>query len=267
MLGVFSRSHEAITSVPPLQIMTAIPTPRKCLCTTQDGSRSSDWANLGRRLREAPRFNKFGRHSVLHTSSFYVRPTGHLSHSQMKPLAAFGPLAEGTTSDGPDHANKNEVQSVEVTTACHLLVAIAIGQSNILPCDAGDIVRVGAMENLKKNPAGQVPKLPQTFSKEIVDGNWATVPDEPKKMYAVVDGQWGIVLVEDMHKKKKTPARVAARRQVPVAERATTTWKRSPCGSMQLIDGQFATVPPTATKWSMKVVDGALATILPHDHK
>ncbi len=69
------------------------------------------------------------------------------------------------------------------------------------------------------------------------------------KMFYIIDGQWGIVLVKDVMPALKTPARnettpALAKRKAPVH----VPYNRSPCGRMQIIEGQYASIQPGTTE-------------------
>ena len=68
-------------------------------------------------------------------------------------------------------------------------------------------------------------------------------------MFYIIDGQWGIVLVKDVMPALKTPARnettpALAKRKAPVH----VPYNRSPCGRMQIIEGQYASIQPGTTE-------------------
>jgi hypothetical protein len=163
------------------------------------------------------------------------------------------------SGDQPDDntENRKENQLLEVATAYVVDVA-----GNILPRQAlnpifaaeDDImfhiidgqwgtVLVKAAMPARDNTPGPTPvaqnsKTTTSRARAVpVDGKRPTLPEESNKMFHIVGGQWGTVLVKDvMPARDNTPA--------PAVRKVTMTYNRSPFGCMQMIDGQYASIQP-----------------------
>ena len=82
-----------------------------------------------------------------------------------------------------------------------------------------------------------------------VDDRSPALPNESETMFHIIDGQWGTVLVKDVMPALKTPARnettpALAKRKASVH----VPYNRSPCGRMQIIEGQYASIQPGTTE-------------------
>ena len=82
-----------------------------------------------------------------------------------------------------------------------------------------------------------------------VDDRSPALSNESETMFHIIDGQWGTVLVKDVMPALKTPARnettpALAKRKASVH----VPYNRSPCGRMQIIEGQYASIQPGTTE-------------------
>ncbi len=242
------------------------------------------------------------------------RPLGRLSLLPGQPCSTFGPRATAVDvlpgDESDDDPSESNGQLLEVAKA--QVMAAAKGRGNILPREAvrpeytaGDdkmfhiidgqwgIVLVKdvmpakrpAVKAARADPVGDIkstlPDESETMF-HIVDGQWgivlvkdvmamrsnapapAPVPrnskttrarravpvddkklaltEEPETMFHIIDGQWGTVLVKDVMPAKKMPARNET--PAPAEKKATVPYNRSPCGRMQMIEGQYASIQP-----------------------